>query len=334
MPWQEIVGVMHVHTTYSDGSKSPQKVIQIAKSLGLDFLFFTDHNTLEPLATLKSAFSDDLYVNYGVELSAPREHLLSFNLTTLPKKLNDARSFSLEATQQGAITFVAHPMDTGSNPLHLPAYAWQSWNSPFTGIEVWNSLSSWVGLIHKKRDILRILSDPYRDLPEPTTSLQKWDELNKTRKVVAVVGVDAHEPIRRLFGFPLTLLTYRQSFQTLRNHIWVQEWQKETAEAMILKSLRDGRLYMANHRMGNPYGFFAQWEKTGDLPGAQIPWVSGTLIGEAPQPITWELWRDGACILSSHGRTAHLVIEKPGIYRLMGRRHGKLWLLTNPWYFV
>ncbi|HBC46644.1 MAG TPA: histidinol-phosphatase, partial [candidate division Zixibacteria bacterium] len=45
----EIVGVIHIHSDYSDGSKSIPEIARIGESAGLDFLMFSDHLTLAPL---------------------------------------------------------------------------------------------------------------------------------------------------------------------------------------------------------------------------------------------------------------------------------------------
>ena len=43
----EYVGVMHIHTTDSDGSKTHDEIIELAHKYELDFLAFSDHMTLE-----------------------------------------------------------------------------------------------------------------------------------------------------------------------------------------------------------------------------------------------------------------------------------------------
>jgi histidinol phosphatase-like PHP family hydrolase len=45
----EAIGVIHVHSSYSDGSKKIEEIAKIGEHAGLDFLMFTDHGTLKPL---------------------------------------------------------------------------------------------------------------------------------------------------------------------------------------------------------------------------------------------------------------------------------------------
>ena len=42
----EIQGVLHVHTTHSDGSGSVADVVEAAQKTGVDFVVLTDHNTM------------------------------------------------------------------------------------------------------------------------------------------------------------------------------------------------------------------------------------------------------------------------------------------------
>ena len=64
-------GQLHTHTTYSDGGMTPQQVADAYKSLGFDFLAFTDHDHF-----LKSSYPEavkrvrsDLLIFCGVELT-------------------------------------------------------------------------------------------------------------------------------------------------------------------------------------------------------------------------------------------------------------------------
>ena len=44
----EYVGVVHVHSIYSDGTGTIPEIAKAASELGLDFVMMTDHNTLKP----------------------------------------------------------------------------------------------------------------------------------------------------------------------------------------------------------------------------------------------------------------------------------------------
>ncbi len=57
-------GVVHVHTTLSDGGGTPEEVIRAARATGLDFLGITDHNNLD--AKPFEGYHDGVLVLVGV----------------------------------------------------------------------------------------------------------------------------------------------------------------------------------------------------------------------------------------------------------------------------
>ena len=59
---------LHVHTTYSDGYLSPQKIVQEIKKNQLDVVSITDHDNIEGLKKVKS-LSPNINIINGIELS-------------------------------------------------------------------------------------------------------------------------------------------------------------------------------------------------------------------------------------------------------------------------
>jgi len=61
---------LHVHTNASDGTETPQKVVQLAKKAGLEAIAITDHDTLDGLfEALRAGREATVEVIPGVELS-------------------------------------------------------------------------------------------------------------------------------------------------------------------------------------------------------------------------------------------------------------------------
>jgi len=61
---------LHIHTTYSDGTDPPDKIVQLAKSQGIKIISITDHDSIEGLKSAReaaAAFNIEL-IN-GVEIS-------------------------------------------------------------------------------------------------------------------------------------------------------------------------------------------------------------------------------------------------------------------------
>lgn len=66
---------LHVHSSYSDGTDNPAKLVALALSLGLSAFALTDHDTTAGLADARAALaafgaSDHLRIISGVEISA------------------------------------------------------------------------------------------------------------------------------------------------------------------------------------------------------------------------------------------------------------------------
>lgn len=74
---------LHVHTTFSDGTRTPEETVRRARELGLYAIAITDHDTVEGVRpALAAAKGTALHVLPGVELSVdygPTEiHVLGF----------------------------------------------------------------------------------------------------------------------------------------------------------------------------------------------------------------------------------------------------------------
>src|SRR5512143_2874220 len=79
--WYYYAGVIHVHTTESDGTKSLEEVTAIAGEVGLDFVMFTDHMTLSNRDAGKEGFYNGTLAVVGYEHNDPEDnnHYLVFD---------------------------------------------------------------------------------------------------------------------------------------------------------------------------------------------------------------------------------------------------------------
>lgn len=86
---------LHTHTTFSDGSLTPEELILEAKSLGITSLAITDHDTLSGLEEgVKMAQKHGMRLIPGVEIEiyypySGEFHLLGLDLKTFTGVLND-----------------------------------------------------------------------------------------------------------------------------------------------------------------------------------------------------------------------------------------------------
>ncbi len=82
---REMLADMHIHSYYSDGTMSPEELLEAAKENGVGILSLTDHDNLEGTIKLKELCKegDILYIP-GVELDSldhhRNTHILAYNI--------------------------------------------------------------------------------------------------------------------------------------------------------------------------------------------------------------------------------------------------------------
>ncbi|SHH52621.1 PHP domain-containing protein [Thermosipho atlanticus] len=79
---------LHVHSTASDGTFSPDEILTLAKERNVEILSITDHDTIDGI---KKLISTEVYFVPGVEISAEFPttlHILGYNFDVNNEKLN------------------------------------------------------------------------------------------------------------------------------------------------------------------------------------------------------------------------------------------------------
>jgi len=71
--YTEVIGVIHIHSKYSDGSKAIGEIAKIGEHAGLDFLMFSDHNTLQPLHDGHQRYHGKVAVIIGYEIEDDKD---------------------------------------------------------------------------------------------------------------------------------------------------------------------------------------------------------------------------------------------------------------------
>lgn len=74
---------LHVHSTHSDGTLTPQQLIDLASSCGLSCIALTDHDTVSGLkcARLSAQLSDvDFIPGLEISVERPRAHILGYGI--------------------------------------------------------------------------------------------------------------------------------------------------------------------------------------------------------------------------------------------------------------
>jgi hypothetical protein len=349
----ELVLNLHMHTPYSDGYGNHATIAQAALKTGLDAVIVTDHNVW--VNGLDGYYRDDqrkVLMLVGEEIhdqsrDPQKNHLLVLGAgQELANQAHDLNQLLRTIQKSGGLAFLAHPIDPAAPGFGEPDISWVDWDiTDFNGIELWNSMSEFKGLLKTRLHAIFYAYNPKMVARGPfKETLRKWDELlTKGRPVVAIGGSDAHEfpvsmgPLRR------RLFPYEFHFQGINTHIWVEKpLSSELVEdrRLIVEALRKGHAFIGYDLPASTRGFrFTAQGKAGSAwMGDQIPVQDGvTLQIRLPRRTECHLIKDGKVIKSWRRReTCTHITTQPGVYRVevylhyMGSRRG--WIFSNPIY--
>jgi predicted metal-dependent phosphoesterase TrpH len=127
---------LHVHTSASpDSSMSVKDALTAARTIGLDGIAVTDHNTMEATAlALELAMKESMIVIPGVEVSTREGHLLALGVSRAPAPQRPIIDTLNEIHMQGGIAVLSHPY----RRVHGAGRVVESKGFPFDAIEVLN----------------------------------------------------------------------------------------------------------------------------------------------------------------------------------------------------
>jgi hypothetical protein len=335
----EYVGVIHIHSTYSDGSRSIPDIAAIAAEVDLDYLLMTDHNTLQPQRDGLEGWYDGVLVGIGYEINDANDlnHYLAFRLEKEVADTTDPAVYVEQVKQLGGFGFIAHPDEKRSAMKKYPPYPWTLWESDsFNGIEIWNQMSEWLEGLTNINKYWRVFN-PRKSIISPMEeTLQNWDEVNKKKKVVGIGGVDAHGHIYKLMGFlNIIIFRYKVLFKTIRTHILTDKalmGHEDYREDLniLYENLLNCRCFISNYYCGDARGFRFYAENKSRIVhlGGEIEFDKRThLHVNLPRTAITHLIKNGEKITSKKGRDLVFEIDNPGIYRV------EVYYLNRPWIF-
>ncbi|MBI3333412.1 MAG: CehA/McbA family metallohydrolase [Candidatus Omnitrophica bacterium] len=327
-PYREAVGVIHIHSTYSDGLKPVEAIARIANAQELDFLIFTDHDTLRGRREGKEGWHGETLVLIDEEISTKGGHYLALGLAREVPRLEDAR-WTIEAvSRQGALGFIAHPF--------WPRRPWKDLDAHgMTGLEIYSAvqdvteenvllLGFWTIFTGSEFSLIQWLN-------RPSETLALWDRmLARGERVVGIGSPDAHG-LRR---WGLQLGPYATMFKLVRDHLLVRELSRPA----IYDALAKGRLFVAHDLVADARGFTFLAVRRNALEGVmgdQVKWRRDLrLYAYLPSPGKMSLFRDGKPVAEAAGQHGWFPVSGPGIYRLEATRKGKPWIYSNPLYVI
>jgi hypothetical protein len=353
-----IVGVMHIHTSRSDGSLAPDDIAAAAARAGLQFIVFTDHGdgTRTPDAPV---YRSGVLCLDGVEISTAGGHYIALDLPPAPYPLGgEARDVVDDVRRLGGFGIVAHP----DSPK--PELRWRDWDARFDAIEMVNPDTGWrVQAQHSGwRSKLRLLSAlvdyPFRPeetitglLAEHATLPARWAMLAEQRPVVTVVGADAHARLALRNSDPgdggvaLPLPGYEPSFRVLSVRIRPERPLSGIAAVDgpgVIRAIRAGHLHSIIDGLASPGWLdFTATSSSGSAREGDELQAGGPVIlrvrTNAPPSFTTSVW-NGAKIVSGdhHEREFTVPANGPGAYwveiRSTGRSRDLPWVRSNAIY--
>jgi hypothetical protein len=334
----DLACVVHLHSTYSDGTGTVRQIAKAGRRAGADVVLLTDHDTLAAKRNGEEGWYGDVLLLVGEEVSPRRRnHYLAFGIDEeIDHSDLDAAGICRAVRAAGGFGFAAHPFSQGSKRFKRagPGMPFDALDcEALDGIELWSFVNDTGESVESVGEMARFLLAPGRALDHPPErNMQAWDELCRTRRVVAIGGVDAHQYGKRIGPFvPLRIMAYHRSFRHIRTHVLCEG---PSDREQVYAALRAGSCYIAVDSIAPARGFRFEAD---DLPmGAEAPAGRHNLTARTPADAQLRLLRDGREIAAASGRALEAEVEEPGVYRVeaMRRKHGRerTWILSNPIY--
>lgn len=354
----DYAGVIHLHSDYShDGRASILEIVDAARANGIDFVMLTDHSWLQAKYDGYERSYDGVRLFIGIEVTPRYNHYLAFGIDEPLITCDLSWVFPYEDEQdispqfyidwvrsKGGIGFIAHPDHEGAPRFHVKQFNWNDWTvSGYTGIGIWDFMTDWQSRLKGYASALLSYYFPAYMLRGPKQeTLERWDELNRTRKVVGIGELDNHETVKEMFGIEFYIFPFSKAFRFIRTHIVTEAKfldEDELDREIILSALRRGRAYVALEYFEKAQGFsFVVMDESEVATMGDEFLIDDMAIIQIELPRTGKirLIKDGKLFRESVGIEMVCGIDEPGIYRVEVY-HWKAfkyrpWIFSNPIY--
>lgn len=326
----EILGVYHIHTTFSDGQKKTDEIAKLAALSSLDFIILTDHGNPNFESLASQGWKQGVLVLAGSEVSVSRGHLVALGFELPPGRFFPETEIAVrQISALNGFSIIAHPYSK-------TRWSWGDFVD-YSGMEIINADTM------LKRDIFRSL--PYlpalfiepayallKTLDSPKKNLRKWDRLNQIHPIYGYFSADAHMLYRPLLSF-------------LKVHLLLGEALSkdfEEAKSQVYDALSHGRFYNAVDAaaVARGFRFWAEAEEKMIPMGSAVSIDNPvTLHIKASFPFSKEihLLHDGEKVFESRDELASYEASQQGAYRVevylkerspLGKNIP--WIVSNP----
>lgn len=336
-------GVIHCHSTYSDGTGDMDEIAKAANKVGLDFVMMTDHDQMKPLEDGRDRYEGSVLMICGTEITPAANHYVAFG----EGKLKDVEKLKLMKPQeyidainaQDWFGFISHPDHGGARRFDIAGYRWEDWNvGGYAGMGVWDLMTDWLSQVDRDDATLKAYTDFEDWLSGPRIeTLKRWDALNLKRKVVGIGEIDNHKYRKEFEGQPIEIFPYKVAFRTITNHILLDrplDRDYKKARKQVLKAVRNGNLYVSFDFWDDPTEFAFEVDNGKDVAGMGDAIGLGAekteLVASFAEEGLLNVYRNGESVLEEEGDEILMEISEPGVYRVEAMRNDIVWVLSNP----
>ena len=346
---QELRGVIHAHTGLShDSHGTTAEILEASRAARLHFLITTDHYTPKIYSEGLQGLHDSVLVIRGVEIGAGCTKasgvtrrcgsvlVFGFRDPIVPDDHNawDFEKLFATVRAQGGISVIAHPRGLPNVEYFQHA----------DGMEIYDIADAMRDkIIDAPRELLEFALFAV-DYPEEIMlalaerlnwPLVQWDALTRNRRVVGIVGNDAHQNLR-VFGRQID--RYDLIFRALNMHVLAAS----LTEDHIIAALREGRCFASFGLLADAGGFQFRAREISNgaqkaLMGEALKMEPGLVLEvQSPIPAAIILLRDGVPVRREQGRLLRHGVDRPGVYRvevsLRVVDRWRPWIFANPIY--
>jgi hypothetical protein len=347
-PDHDLSCVVHVHSTYSDGTATVPELLDAARQAGVEALLLTDHDTLGARRHGWEGEHGGVFLLAGHEVSPAGGHYLAFGLgCEVAHAGRSPAAIAAAVRAAGGVGFAAHPFSAGGRMLS-PGFArrivlphgWPALDEPggTDGIELWSLTTDGAESWRTPLEAWRWLRDPAAATAAgpPEHHLAAWDALSARRRMPAIGGLDDHQPGLRIDGRVRSPLPHGETFRLLRTHLVCEQplsgdvaGDRET----IVAALGAGSAWLNCYAVAPAAGarLWADTAAGATVPmGAEAPAGAATLRLRLPRRAEVVVLRDGEPIHAAELDALDLDVDARGAYRVEARIEGRMWLLSNP----
>jgi hypothetical protein len=318
-------GIIHCHSTYSDGTGDMEEIAKAANEVGLDFVMMTDHDQMKPVEDGQEKWAGSTLIICGTEIT--------------PDKLRERKpqEYINAVNDQGWFGFIAHPDHIGTQKFGIPSYRWEDWNvSNYTGMGLWDLMTDWQSQLDREDVSMEVYTEFEDWLSGPRLeTLKRWDELNVQRKVVGIGEIDNHKYKKDFNGQTLHIFPYEVAFKTICNHVLLEkplEKDYKKAKKQVLEAVKHGSVYVSFDWWDDPTEFSFEIDNGKKVAGMGDTIELGEkteLVASFPQEALLNVYKNGESVHEEEGDEILVDLTEPGSYRVEAMRNDIVWILSN-----